>query len=170
MIEIKKYSDLAAETRERLEFYIQLEFGHIPIVNETKWAVPDWTIINFIGDEIATFYNVVQREILVDDKILKGAGINNVITPGKFRGEGLATTTLSESENFLFDELDSDIGVLLCADSLVPFYERLNWYKINCPVYFDQPDGKKLWKANTMLLNRGAKFEPGKIDLQGLPW
>lgn len=171
MIEISKYADLSPETRERLDSYIHAEFGHIPIVNETKWATPDWTIINFIDNEIAAFYNIVQRHIVFDNKILKGAGINNVITPAKFRGKGLATSTLRETEAFLFDELGADIGVLLCADNLVPFYKRLDWYKVDCPVYFDQPDGKKLWQANTMLLSvNSEKPEPDKIDLRGLPW
>jgi predicted acetyltransferase len=171
MIEIKKYTDLSPEVKERLVFNIHTEFGHIPIVNETKWAEPGWTIINFKDGEIATFYNIVEREILLDNNMLKCAGINNVITPEKYRGKGLATATLTETESFLFEDLGSDIGILLCADHLVPFYKRLGWYKVNCPVYFDQPGGRKLWQANTMLLTRKAeKVNPGEIDLQGLPW
>ena len=171
MIEIKKYSAISPEIKEHLNFYILKEFGHIPIVTETKWAMADWTIINFEGGEIATFYNVVERDIRFDNKILKGAGLNNVITPEKFRGKGLATNTLSETESFLFEDLRADIGVLLCADSLIPFYNRLGWHKVSCPVYFDQPGEKKLWQANTMVLSRKSeKLNPGEIDLQGLPW
>ena len=67
-------------------------------------------------------------------------------------------------------ELKSELGVLLCADEHIPFYKRLNWYKINCPVHFDQSNGKKLWEANTMLLTKKDKWNPKEIDLQGLPW
>ena len=170
-IKIEKYLNLPAAIKQQMDFYIRSEFGHIPIVKETKWSAPDWTVINFIDDDIATFYNIVERTVLFDNKTYSCAGINNVITPEKYRGKGLASNTLSETETFLFHDLKVDIGILLCADNLVPFYERLKWYKINCPVYFDQPDGKKRWQANTMLLNgNSGKPEPGEIDLQGLPW
>ena len=171
MIEIKKHIDLLPEIKNSLDHYIQKEFGHIPIVKETTWAIPDWTVINTIDGEIATFYNVVQREILLDNQVLYAAGINNVITPENYRGKGLATATLKETISFFFNEIKLDIGVLLCADDLISFYGRLGWYKVTCPVYFNQPRGRKRWQANTMLLSQKSEIlQPGEIDLLGLPW
>ena len=144
MIETSKYSDLNIATKSKLANYIHGEFGHISIVNETEWAKPDWTIILYLNNEIATFYNIVERQILVDNKEVKVAGINNVITPKKFRGNGYASRILKETESLIFDDLKSEFGMLLCADSLISFYERLNWKNIvDCPVYFEQPAGKK---------------------------
>ena len=37
-------------------------------------------------------------------------------------------------------------------------------------LYFEQPAGKKLWTANTMLRTINGKMEPNQIDLNGLPW
>lgn len=128
MIEVFKHSELSESVKTKLKSYIKIEFGHIPIVNETEWAIPDWTIIYFENKEIATFYNIVEREIIIDNEVFKISGINNVITPKKFRGMGYASKTLSDTEKVIFDNLKCDLGVLLCADELVPFYERLNWY------------------------------------------
>ena len=169
-MEIIKYSEINKETKSQLGNFIDGEFGHIPIVKATEWAMPNWTIILYKNNEIATFYNIVERKILVDDVEAKIAGVNNVITPKKFRGNGYASKVLRETEGFIFDDLKSELGVLLCADALIPFYERMNWYKVDCPVYFEQSDGKKLWKANTMLLTKKNKLNPKKIDLNGLPW
>lgn len=170
MIKIKNYTDLSELTKKELEQYIENEFGHIPIVKETEWATPDWAIINYIDDQIASFYFIIERDIIIDGILMKCGGINNVITLPEFRGKGLSTKTLSETEDLLFHKLNTEIGVLLCADALIPFYNRLNWYLVDCPVYFHQSAGREEWGANTMLRNGGDSLMPKEIDLNGLPW
>lgn len=170
MVDIKKYAELLGKTKEKLNSYIENEFGHIPIVSETEWATPNWTIIYYENDQIATFYNIVEREIIIDNKMFKVGGINNLITPKEFRGKGYASKILRKTEHLIFDNLNCDLGVLLCANSLIPFYEKLNWYKVDCPVYFKQSSSIKLWKSNTMLLTKNERMSPQKIELNGLPW
>lgn len=108
--------------------------------------------------------------MFIDNNEITIAGINNVITPKQFRGKGYATKLLRETENLIFNDLGSELGILLCADELIPFYERLKWYKVDCPVYFEQSDGENLWEANTMLLTPNKKIVPKQIKLNGLPW
>lgn len=170
MIKIHKTSTLDSVIKNQLEQLIEKEFGHIPIVKETTWASPNWTVIFYEGNEIATFYNIVERTITIDDKDCFAAVINNVITPVKYRGKGLATQILNDTEDFIFNELKAGLGLLLCADNLLPFYEKLNWYRVKCPVYFQQSSGKKLWTANTMLRTHNIEIQPNQIDLNGLPW
>lgn len=170
MIITSKHAELDSEVKQQIDSCIHSEFGHIPIVAETEWAIPDWTIVYFEGREIAMFYNVVVREIDIDGKAYQVGGINNVITPKPFRGNGYASKVLKNSPQFIFDTIGCDIGLLLCADDLIPFYERLNWYAVQCPVHFDQPDGKKQWAANTMLLSKTEQLTPMEIDLKGTPW
>ncbi len=170
MIVVARYSELESTTKNKLHSYITGEFGHIPIVNQTEWAMPDWTIIYYENNQIATFYNVVEREIAIDGTLYKTGGINNVITPKAFRGKGYASKTLKQTPQLLFDDLGCDMGLLLCAEDLVPFYERLDWFTVDCPVYFEQSSGVKLWKAQTMLLTQKWKIRPQMIELNGLPW
>jgi len=170
MVEITPHSKLRDSVKKDLDKIVESEFGHIPIVKSIKWATPDWTIIFYQENEIATFCNIVERTVLVDDKPFLVSGINNLITPHKFRGHGLATHIMKETENFLFNELKSELGLLLCADNLIPFYERLDWKKVNCPVYFSQPTGIQTWKANTMLRTMKDILTPNQINLNGLPW
>ncbi len=171
LIEVKRYKELQLQVKSKLDSYIENEFGHIPIVKETEWATPDWTIIQYHQGDIATFYNIVIRKIIIDGKIFKAAGINNVITPLEYRGKGFASKTLKETEYLIFEDFNCDLGVLLCADNLIPFYEKLNWYLVECPVYFQQSTGQKLWGANTMLLTKtDQQLKPTKIELNGTPW
>ncbi len=170
MIQISQYEQLPDDVRQLLNDYIHAEFGHIPIVRETTWAKPDWTLLYKKEDAIVSFYNIVERDILIDGKSCKVAGVNNVITPSTFRGEGYSTKLLNETTPFLFDKLQATHGLLLCADAMIPFYQRLGWYTVNSEVYFDQPSGRKRWAANTMLLSPDKAIMPAVIDLQGLPW
>ena len=170
MITIKKYAGLSGQIRNELNSYIKNEFGHIPIVHEITWATPNWTIINYAENQIAAFYNIVERQIIIDGIKYKAAGINNVITPNKFRGKGFASGTLKETESFIFGNLNCALGLLLCADALIPFYEKLHWYKVDCQVYFNQPGGQKVWQGNTMLHSKQEKLNPEEINLNGLPW
>ena len=170
MISIDKYDALAPDIKKLLNKYIQAEFGHIPIVQETSWAIPDWTILQVQDETIVTFYNIIERQVLMDGMPCKVAGINNVITPPPFRGKGYSSQVLSNTTGFLFDELKSEYALLLCADAMIPFYNRLGWYTVNSAVYFDQPGGRKLWAANTMLLSPNKSVAPAIIDLQGTPW
>ena len=170
MIEVTKYSELTIQKREQLDIFIQNEFGHIPIVREISWATPDWTIINYCKNKIATFYNIVEGTTTIDGRDFKVAGINNVITPTEFRGKGFSTETLIETKSFLFENLNADLALLLCADKLIPFYQRIGWYEVNCDVHFDQPTGNKIWTAKTMILTKAEKISPTKIELNGLPW
>lgn len=167
---IKEYNNLTDSVRDRLEECINNEFGHIPIVAKTEWSKPDWSIIEYRDDEIVSFYNLVLREIELDGQNCKVSGVNNVITPKEHRGNGYASQLLRETEYLIFDDLNSKLGLLLCADDLIPYYERLNWYKVDCPVYFKQSTETNLWTANAMLLSKGEKIQPSEIKLNGLPW
>jgi len=170
MLELVNYSILDEPSKNELISYVDNEFGHIPIVNETEWAIPNWTIINRKENKIVSFYNVVEREILIDGELHKVAGINNVITIKEYRGNGFASTMLKETENEVFDKLNCNIGVLLCADELTPFYENLDWYRVECPVFFNQSSGVKMWKANLMFRTISFKLQPKEVNLNGLPW
>ena len=170
MITTQKYRDLDAHTKNEMDSRIQTEFGHIPIVADTQWATPGWTVICYEADNIASFYNIVERKILIDDTAMDVGGISNVITNPDYRGKGHASRMLRQTEQVIFEQLKCQLGLLLCADELVPFYERLHWYRANCPVTFRQASGEHLWKANAMLLTRNETLEPRRINLNGLPW
>jgi len=170
MITTQKYRDLAAHVKSELDSRIQSEFGHIPIVVDTQWATPDWTVICYAGDDIASFYNIIERKVTIDDTAIDVGGINNVITSSGYRGKGHASRMLRETEQFIFEQMKCQLGLLLCSDELVPFYERLRWNRVNCPVYFEQASCQHLWGANTMLLGNPEALKPQLINLNGLPW
>jgi predicted acetyltransferase len=170
MIECVRYPEIPLNIKEDLNSHIHNEFGHIPFVNNMKWSSPDWTLFIRENDEISTFLNIVLREVDFDNRKIHVAGINNVITPKKFRGNGYASKIMNEATNFIFNQLNLEHALLLCADSVIPFYKNLGWYQVDSKVYFDQPSGTKLYDSNTMLLTCKSSVSPREINLNGLPW
>ncbi len=170
MINIFPHQSLDKKAKEQLSRMIDSEFKDVPIVQELVWAKPDWSVICYKNQAITSFCNIVERVVDFDEKPYRIGGINNVITPPIFRGKGYATETLIHAQNFIFNELDKEFGVLLCGDDLIEFYKKLNWYRADGQVTFMQHTGVKVWKANTMLLAKVGKIFPNKIELNGLPW
>jgi GNAT superfamily N-acetyltransferase len=167
-----KHTDLSPAEAEELQHHIQSEFGHVPFVQRHTWAQPDWSFIKYENGKIATFYNVVLRDVSIDGAMYKVAGVNNVITPKEYRGKGYATELLRATEQFFFNELGCKYGLLLCADALLPFYSRLGWYTVHTTLYYQQPTGKQLYDSNVMLLSPEGqpRIAPELLDLNGLPW
>ncbi|HEX2627603.1 MAG TPA: GNAT family N-acetyltransferase [Chitinophagaceae bacterium] len=171
MIIVNKYKALKLDWQNEMAELAELEFGEVPFVKNTKWTTPDWSILKFEGNDLVAFYNIVERDIEVDGQVMKAGGINNVITKREHRGKGLASLLLKETAKLLFEDIHCNLGLLLCADDLVNFYHKHGWYKVNSALTYDQPDGKRDYSSNIMLLTSPEKsIIPKKIDLKGLPW
>lgn len=171
MLEILPYAQLPQSVRMELQTAVDQEFGHIPVVQSTQWATPDWATTLRVQQVLATFYHLVERIILLDDRPYRAVGLNNVITLPAFRGRGHSTQVLRTTELFRWRELHAELAVLLCADTLVPFYERLGCQCTRGATFFVQPAGRRQWTVNTMLRSpKAALPQPTEIDLQVYPW
>jgi predicted acetyltransferase len=171
-ISIEKTATLQPALRHQIDAMTKEQFGGDELVRSLAWSEPNWTVVVKEGSSLASFLHIVERVTLFDGKKTSVAGINNVITPPEHRGKGYATDALGEAQYVMFNKLKVEFGLLLCADDLVPYYEKLGWYAVDCPLTFSQPDGKKhTWQAAAMLLApNGSQPKPKKIDLQGTPW
>jgi predicted GNAT family N-acyltransferase len=161
---------MTSQQRERVDSLVDKEFGHIPFVQNLTWSKPDWLVTLEEDNDLLALYHLVSREVQLDGQTYQAAGINNVITPQQHRKRGYASKLLQETNSFIFTELKSEFGLLLCADAVIPFYEKLGWYKVDCDLYFEQPDGIRLYDSNAMILSKEVRFSPKQINLNGLPW
>ena len=140
-------------------------------MRETQWAKPDWSFLTLEITELAAFYNIAERTVSIDGVPVRVAGLNNLVTVPAYRGRGIASRLLRETQPQWFDSLGAECGLLLCADALLPFYSRLGWEKVDVRVTYAQPDGPRAWAANCMLLDPFRNVTATReIDLCGLPW
>jgi predicted N-acetyltransferase YhbS len=166
-----RYLDLPAERRNQLDAAAVAEFEQYAIVRETEWAAPDWTFQALDGDAVVSYYNIVGRTVSIDGAATRVAGLNNMVTMPGHRGRGAASGLLRETQPQWFELLEADLGLLLCADALLPFYSRLGWQKVNGRVVYSQPDGPRTWAASCMVLDPSGRMPMSKsVDLCGLPW
>lgn len=170
-IEVARYAELAPERRAQIDEAAWAEFEQYAIVRENEWATADWTFLGFEADELVAYFNLVDRVVRIDGTPVRVAGLNNMVTMRAHRGKGHASRLLREAQPRWFAEFEFEAGLLLCADVLLPFYSKLGWRKLQCPIVHTQPDGPRTWVANGMLLETAGELEArSQVDLRGLPW
>lgn len=153
-----------------MESAARAEFEQFAIVRETEWASPDWSF-SIGGQEPVAFYHLVERTVRIDGEDVRVAGINNLVTLPAQRGRGAASELLRRTQPGWFESLGAQLGLLLCADALIPFYRKMGWHQNHAKVTFEQARGTCTWAANCLLLNPSGRPESAReIDLCGRPW
>jgi len=144
------------------------------LLDEFEWHFvgPDtFNIQVYCYDEFVSFAAVISREMQFDDVDVLVGGFKGLLTPKPHQGKGFASRALREAERVIFDELGADVGVLLCFDRLLNFYENRGWERLRCPVTITQSGGTILWPYETMALYRSnALRNPDRVDLCGPPF
>ncbi len=144
------------------------------IVDAFTWQNKDgmgFGIHAYSGDQFIGFAHVFARLGLRDDAPVLMGCLGSVMTARDHQGKGVATTTVTAADDIIMNSLKADLGVLVCKASLLPFYQRLGWRRMPNTVVVEQPDGKKHWPYEAMLLLGENKASmPDKLDLCGFPF
>ena len=86
---------------------------------------------------------MLWREFALSMREVFTGGLNNLITPEKYRGRGLAAKVLERVDELIFKELHCDAGLLLCADSLVLFIRNTTGIPFLPGCYLISPAAKR---------------------------
>jgi GNAT superfamily N-acetyltransferase len=139
-----------------------------------EWAHATWAVLVQVDGQLASHVGIVDREVLVDGRAIRIAGIASVMTEPEFQGRGYATAALQRATAFIHETLHVPFALLLCLEHRRTLYEGLGWRPLPGPVFCDQPDGKVLLTIPgryIMFLPGTSEGVPvGPIDLCGLPW
>lgn len=142
-----------------------------PLLSRLAWSKADWRVLLRRGDEIVSGLMMVEREIRAGERRLRVAGVGDVATLPQWRRRGYAGLVLERAAAFMRDELDAEFGHLFCAPSLVAYYSRFGWVRVEGPAHIEAPWGPEVFPEETMVLPlRGTDWPPGEMDLEGLPW
>lgn len=68
--EVSRYKELSQDKKEGLEASAKREFGHVPIVKNHSWAVPDWCILALEDKRKIASVSLIARNGTFDDKPL----------------------------------------------------------------------------------------------------
>ncbi len=131
----------------------------------------DFNVQTYRGDELVGFAHVFTRLARLDDTAVLMGGLGGVLTTKQYQGAGIGSITVRKAGEVILKNFKADLGVLLCKETLVKFYERLGWRRMLGPVVVEQPAGTMQWPHATMVLLRESDDSiPRNLDLCGLPY
>ncbi|MFM8323015.1 MAG: GNAT family N-acetyltransferase [Chloroflexota bacterium] len=156
---------------EQQSIWIWLRQAFQVLTDEYQWADADYHLRAWDGAQLVGHVDITLRDVQAGGQPLRLGGIGGVVTLPDWRRQGIASEALRLAQAFLCDPLDVDAGLLICDPLLLPFYARLGWQAVPGPLFFDQPDGRRRFDGQVMVLPlRIPAWPAGTIDLQGLPW
>jgi len=163
---------IPAEQRGIFARWAAQMFTGNPLARQLAWTDQfAYQVVVYLGSVPVSYLRIVDRAGLVDGQPLRMGGVADVMTPHEHRRKGYAGLAVEESQRVIFDLIKARLGLLFCAEELLPFYVRYGWQAVDCPVTMEQSDGRQLWPQRTMILPRpGETWAPHSIDICGLPW
>lgn len=170
-IDIIRWDEMKEDLKQDLQNAPINEWGNIPFIRNTVWSTPNWSIIltSSNGSRLC-FVNLVERAAKFNNKSVNVVGINNLIVSRDYRGKGFGKKVMNKAQSFMMNELVCECGLLLCADEVAKFYEKMDWAKFSGRLLFNQRNKKVEWHQNTYLYPKMKMVEPTEIDLCGEPW
>jgi predicted acetyltransferase len=136
-----------------------------------KWALPDWAVMVWEDEDMVSNVHIIERTVNVGGQAVKLGGIGNIATKVEWRQRGYASTALKVAQDFLFDPLKVDFGLMIATEEMVSHYIKTGWEEVARSMMIDQPDGKTSLDYPVMVLPVcKSEWPQGAIDLCGLPW
>jgi hypothetical protein len=170
-VRIYRRTGAPESVRASIDGFTLAEFGHIPVIKDTAWSLPDWHVAFINNARVLSFVSLVERMALFDGCTVKVAGISNMITVEPFRHKGFGSLVMLESQKLIARHIGAEFGLLLCSDDVIPFYSRLDWIPTSARLEYDQPSGKREWQKDVLIYSPdGRRPACEVIDLNGLPW
>lgn len=168
-VEITRTKDINGDLISEIHHWLIEAF-----INEndtTVWSSVDWHILLWVGNQLVSHAEIVERTVSVRSENISVGGIGGVVTRPQWRHRGLASTAMDVAQSYICGELNLDFGLLMCDETVVSFYEKLGWKVVKGPLVYQQPTGKVEFDDIVMTYRCGGKMWPdGLIDVQGPPW
>ncbi len=120
----------------------------------------DEHILLIAEDELVGYLDIVNVEMIIDNKKYVAKGIGNVCVSRRLQGTGLGSMLMSTVNMYL--KQNNALGVLLCRDRLVKFYASHGWKKISGNKYLVVD---KEVACNGMYYNSESDFSNIKGDI-----
>ncbi len=165
---------LTQRERDLIRSWSRQFFGLHPLTTRFTWVAQEgvrFRVLVYSGEELVSHLRIIERIVSIDDKDVLAGGLGAVMTAPEHHRKGFSSMALREAERLIVDEMNAQIGFLLCLPELVRFYTKRRWQVIECPVEIDQPTGKVVWPECAMLLPKPEmQFAPKTFNLGGLPF
>lgn len=136
----------------------------------TKWADFDWYVSAEAGRRKVSIVGIADRHGTIGGGPSHLGLIGGVFTRPEYRRRGLATEVVRRSVQLLSEQLGCEFALLICSNSMIPFYERLGWKVAPNKMTFERFGERGVVQGKVMVYECTARRLPaGIIDVRGLP-
>jgi len=139
-IEIISSLEMQPKLKEEIKNWLVSEF--IKDDDHTLWSDVDWHILGWVEGQLICHIDILERIVYVDGVKIPIAGIGGVVTNHEWRGKGIASKLMRETQQFLAQKLNVEFGLLMCDLDRVSFYQGFGWKVVENRLEYDQPTGK----------------------------
>lgn len=168
-VEVKAAGQLSTFEKARIDCLVTSSL--YMYLTGTRWAEPDWNVLVWEDDDLASGAAVVERTATVGGRPVRLGGIGKIATKVEWRRRGFAAAALKAARDFLRAPLRVDFGLMICTEAMLPRYEKTGWQLAARSLLADQPDGRTAIGYPVMILAvKESDWPQGEIDLCGLPW
>jgi len=102
----------------------------------------------------------------VDGRERHTAAVGGLLTAKDLMGQGYANQLMAVAEEYCFNHLNLNLGILFCLPTLISFYAKRGWRRILLPVTLAQTKGIVAWpEAVMILLKPGTSWEGKSIHV-----
>jgi GNAT superfamily N-acetyltransferase len=164
-VRVRRVSEINPVTRAAIRMWLAWVFAW-----RTRWAGFDWYVSVHADGRMLSLAGVVDRLGTVGGVPTRLGLLGGVYTIPEVRGRGMASDVVKRAVQLMTHQLESDFGLLICGDGLIPFYERLGWKRVSNAMEFERFGRQGLVRGNVMIYEcKGRPLPPGTIDVKGLP-
>ena len=130
---IVKHRDLSKEECLRIASLKDQHWQH-GVESQIQWMKDNIEMddIHLMGEELEAgiislkaYMALINLTVQIDDQFVDCFGVGNVCVNKDSQHMGLGRTLLKEAEQYI--KSHHKLGILLCKDALIPFYENNGW-------------------------------------------
>ena len=164
---IIKHKDLTQAECLRIA---QLKDEHWPygLESQIQWMAQNIGIedVHLMGEEqdgkniiLNAYITLTNIKVMIDNHNITCIGVGGVCVEKDLQHSGVGRLLMHEAEKYIVGQ--DKLGILLCKDSLIPFYSKCGWNIIN---YLTAVVAEKEYEYNIMLLGKSCHCSNIIID------
>ena len=138
------------------------------------WSKGEWgALVENPEDSLVSYAGVMFRQVRLDGRRLRLAGLGGVKTHPDWRRRGLAARAVARIMDHARQQTEVPFAMLFCRPDRVAYYASLGWQVFEGEILMHQPGGAaaylEAFRGMTAPLNGEAPVS-GQIDICGLPF
>jgi predicted N-acetyltransferase YhbS len=138
------------------------------------WAKGEWgALVENAQRSLVSYAGVMFRQVTLDGRALRLAGLGGVKTHPDWRRQGLAARAVARIMDHAREQADVPFAMLFCRPDRVAYYASLGWSLFEGEIFMQQPGGAaaylEAFRGMTAPLGGEAPVA-GQIDIRGLPF